>query len=240
MVRRWLRVCACPDSEASLEPKICLPSPAELNRLGAASTGVSTSLFAAKFREAAGRALLLPAGARHARSAVAAAQTRRRFAGRGLTILFVSDYAGDLSRMIRDVFDLPAAAANSDRDSTREHSRHHALNRSKPSPFASSLLFSYIANYIYEGDAPLAERRAQALSIDQSQLEEMLGDTDLRELLDRRRARRGGSAAAIARTGLPGAPRRWRPRLAVEAGRFDRSGNCRAQRVPKLPRPSRN
>src|SRR6202043_2588330 len=54
----------------------------------------------------------------------------------------------------------------------------------KPSPFAGVLLFSYIANYIYEGDAPLAERRAQALSIDQSQLEELLGDTDLRELLD--------------------------------------------------------
>ena len=53
-----------------------------------------------------------------------------------------------------------------------------------PSPFASSLLFSYIANYIYEGDAPLAERRAQALSIDQSQFEELLGDADLRELLD--------------------------------------------------------
>ena len=44
--------------------------------------------------------------------------------------------------------------------------------------------FSYVANYIYDGDAPLAERRAQALSIDQSQLEELLGDTDLRELLD--------------------------------------------------------
>ncbi len=58
----------------------------------------------------------------------------------------------------------------------------------KPSPFASALLFSYIANYIYDGDAPLAERRAQALSIDQSQLEEMLGDSDLRELLDPRRS----------------------------------------------------
>jgi ATP-dependent Lhr-like helicase len=55
----------------------------------------------------------------------------------------------------------------------------------KPSPYASALLFSYIANYIYEGDAPLAERRAQALSIDQSQLEEILGSTDFRELLDR-------------------------------------------------------
>jgi len=53
-----------------------------------------------------------------------------------------------------------------------------------PSPFASSLLFSYVANYIYDGDAPLAERRAQALSIDQEQLRDLLGDADLRELLD--------------------------------------------------------
>ena len=56
--------------------------------------------------------------------------------------------------------------------------------RKTPSPFASSLLFSYVANYIYDGDAPLAERRAQALSIDQEQLRDLLGDADLRELLD--------------------------------------------------------
>ena len=53
-----------------------------------------------------------------------------------------------------------------------------------PSPFASSLLFGYVANYIYDGDAPLAERRAQALSIDQAQLRELLGEAELRELLD--------------------------------------------------------
>src|SRR4051812_33829208 len=53
-----------------------------------------------------------------------------------------------------------------------------------PSPFAASLLFSYVANYIYDGDAPLAERRAQALSVDQAQLRELLGDAELRELLD--------------------------------------------------------
>ena len=59
------------------------------------------------------------------------------------------------------------------------------MESAKPSPFASALLFSYIANYIYDGDAPLAERRAQALSIDQSQLEEILGSTHFRELLDK-------------------------------------------------------
>ena len=53
-----------------------------------------------------------------------------------------------------------------------------------PSPFASALLFTYVANYLYSGDAPLAERRAQALAIDQAQLRELLGDAELRELLD--------------------------------------------------------
>ena len=53
-----------------------------------------------------------------------------------------------------------------------------------PSPFAAALLFGYVANYIYDGDAPLAERRAQALPIDQAQLRELLGEAELRELLD--------------------------------------------------------
>jgi ATP-dependent Lhr-like helicase len=58
------------------------------------------------------------------------------------------------------------------------------IDSKAPSPFAASLLFSYVANYIYDGDAPLAERRAQALSVDQAQLRELLGDAELRELLD--------------------------------------------------------
>ena len=56
--------------------------------------------------------------------------------------------------------------------------------RPTPSPFAAALLFGYVANYLYDGDAPLAERRAQALSIDQAQLRELLGEAELRELLD--------------------------------------------------------
>ena len=84
---------------------------------------------------------------------------------------------------MRDVFDMPAfleilrAIAN-------RQIRVHVVDSKTPSPFASSLLFSYVANYIYDGDAPLAERRAQALSIDQEQLRDLLGDADLRELLD--------------------------------------------------------
>ena len=62
--------------------------------------------------------------------------------------------------------------------------RVHVVETRKPSPFAASLLFSYVANFVYDGDAPLAERRAQALTIDQDQLRELLGEADLRELLD--------------------------------------------------------
>ena len=56
--------------------------------------------------------------------------------------------------------------------------RVHVVETRKPSPFASSLLFSYVANFLYDGDAPLAERRAQALTIDQDQLRELLGTCD--------------------------------------------------------------
>jgi ATP-dependent Lhr-like helicase len=84
---------------------------------------------------------------------------------------------------MRDVFDLPAAASLL-RSIQNGQVKVISVESKRPSPFASSLLFSYIANYIYEGDAPLAERRAQALSIDQAQLQELLGDTDFRELLD--------------------------------------------------------
>ena len=84
---------------------------------------------------------------------------------------------------LRDVFDIPAFLEIL-RAIEKRQIRVHVADSRTPSPFASSLLFSYVANYIYEGDAPLAERRAQALSIDQEQLQDLLGDADLRELLD--------------------------------------------------------
>src|SRR5260370_14357102 len=85
---------------------------------------------------------------------------------------------------VREVFDLESATAIL-QQLQRGTIQVTAVDSAKPSPFAGTLLFSYIANYIYDGDAPLAERRAQAFSIDQSQLEEILGSTDFRELLDR-------------------------------------------------------
>ena len=84
---------------------------------------------------------------------------------------------------LRDVFDMPALVATLRRIETREI-KAVTVDSAIPSPFASALLFGYVANYIYDGDAPLAERRAQALAIDQTQLRELLGEAELRELLD--------------------------------------------------------
>ena len=84
---------------------------------------------------------------------------------------------------LRDVFDMAALVDVLGRVKTRTL-RVTTVDSRAPSPFAASLLFNYVANYIYDGDAPLAERRAQALSVDQAQLRELLGDAELRELLD--------------------------------------------------------
>jgi ATP-dependent Lhr-like helicase len=84
---------------------------------------------------------------------------------------------------LRDVFDMPALVTTLRRIETREV-KAVTIDSAIPSPFASALLFGYVANYIYDGDAPLAERRAQALAIDQTQLRDLLGEAELRELLD--------------------------------------------------------
>lgn len=172
-----------PENEAPLDPALLLPSPAELKDLVLRQLG-STSLFAAKFREAAARALLLPR--RRAGQRTPLWHQRKRAAD----LLGVAARYSSFPMMIetyreclRDAFDLPATTALLAKIQ-RGAIRVSTLESEKPSPFAASLLFSYVANYIYDGDAPLAERRAQALAIDQSQLEELLGDTDLRELLD--------------------------------------------------------
>jgi ATP-dependent Lhr-like helicase len=144
----------------------------------------STALFAAKFRESAARALLLPR--RRADGRTPLWQQRKR----AYDLLSVaSRYASfpivleAYRECLRDVFDMPALMETL-RDIGSRSLRVHTVDSRTPSPFASALLFSYVANYIYDGDAPLAERRAQALSIDQDQLRELMGDADLRELLD--------------------------------------------------------
>ncbi len=173
-----------PDSEEAIDTEAILISAAELKELVLRQLG-STSLFAAKFREAAGRALLLPRRRPGQRAPLW--QQRKRAAD---LMAVASRYASfpiileTYRECLREVLDL-GAAAEVLKKIERGAIHVTTIESVKPSPFASALLFSYIANYIYEGDAPLAERRAQALAIDQSQLEQILGGTDFRELLDR-------------------------------------------------------
>jgi len=186
-----------PENEEPLDAAWLLPSPAELRDLVLRQLG-STSLFAAKFREASARALLLPRRRPGLRASLW--QQRKRaanllgVASRHTSFPIVLE---TYREVMRDVFDIPATAALLWKI-TSGKMRVTTVDSTKPSPFASALLFSYIANYIYDGDAPLAERRAQALAIDQAQLQELLGESDLRELLD---------AAALDEVGAQGAPR---------------------------------
>jgi ATP-dependent Lhr-like helicase len=172
-----------PESDVAPDIEALMLEPEEAAELVLRQLG-STALFAAKFRESAARALLLPR--RRADGRTPLWQQRKR----AYDLLNVaSRYPGfpilleAYRECLRDVFDMPAlmeilrAIAN-------RSLRMHTVDSRTPSPFASALLFSYVANYIYDGDAPLAERRAQALSIDQDQLRELMGDADLRELLD--------------------------------------------------------
>lgn len=172
-----------PENDQRVSIDDLLPPANELRALVLRQIG-STSLFAAKFREAAGRALLLPKRRPGMRAPLW--QQRKRAADLLAVAARFSTFPILLEtyrECMRDVFDL-AATAEVLSQIARGEIRVTELQSSKPSPFAASLLFSYVANYIYEGDAPLAERRAQALSIDASQLEQLLGDNDLRELLD--------------------------------------------------------
>ncbi len=172
-----------PESDTAPDTAQLLPEPEEAAELVLRQLG-STALFAAKFRESASRALLLPR--RRADGRTPLWQQRKR----AYDLLAVaSRYASfpilleAYRECLRDVFDMPALMETLRAIGNRSL-RVHTVDSRTPSPFAAALLFSYVANYIYDGDAPLAERRAQALSIDQDQLRELMGDADLRELLD--------------------------------------------------------
>jgi ATP-dependent Lhr-like helicase len=172
-----------PETDAPPDPAVMMPDPDEVESLILRQLG-STALFAARFREAAGRALLLPRRRPGARAPLW--QQRKRAAD----LLSVAARYGSFPiiletyrEVLRDVFDLPALIAVLRRIRSRSL-RVASVESRTPSPFAASLLFNYVANYIYDGDAPLAERRAQALAVDQSQLRELIGEAELRDLLD--------------------------------------------------------
>ena len=172
-----------PETEEPPDPALLLPSSEEVEALVVRELGGS-ALFAAKFREAAGRALLLPKRRPGGRSPLW--QQRKRAAD----LLGVAARYGSFPMLLeayreclRDVFDIPSLVDTLRRIEMRQL-KVATVDSTIPSPFASTLLFTYVANYLYDGDAPLAERRAQALAIDQAQLRELLGDAELRELLD--------------------------------------------------------
>ena len=172
-----------PEVEAAPDPALLLPDPEDVEGLVLRQLG-ATSLFAARFRETAARALLLPRRRPGTRTPLW--QQRKRAAD----LLAVASRFGSFPvlletyrEVLRDHFDMPALV-DTLRQVSQRSLRVTTVDSKAPSPFAASLLFSYVANYIYDGDAPLAERRAQALSVDQAQLRELLGDAELRDLLD--------------------------------------------------------
>lgn len=158
------------------------PSSDEIESIVVQELG-ATALFAGRFRENAARALLLP----------------RRQPGRRTPLWLQRRRAADLLAVaarypsfpmiletyrecLRDVFDLRGLKTVLGAVSQQEI-QIHQVQSEQASPFASSLMFSYTANFIYNGDTPLAERRAQTLALDQSQLAELLGAAELREMI---------------------------------------------------------
>jgi ATP-dependent helicase Lhr and Lhr-like helicase len=173
-----------PDADAPPSTDLLLLSAEELDELVLAEVG-QTALFGARFRENAARALLIPRRRPGQRSPL----WQQRLKAQGL-LQVARKYASfpivleTYRECLQDVFDLPALKKLLHGLHTREIDLVD-VESSSASPFASSLLFDYIATYMYEDDTPPAERRAQALSLDRDLLRELLGQEELRELIDR-------------------------------------------------------
>ena len=156
---------------------------AELETIVTDEVGGS-ALFAARFRECAARALLMPRYNPGRRSPLWQQRQRasqlldvaRKYPSFPILLETVRE-------VLQDVYDLPALAALT-RDIESRKIRVVETETEFPSPFARSLLFNYVAAFMYEGDTPLAEKRAAALSLDSTLLAELLGRAELRELLD--------------------------------------------------------
>jgi ATP-dependent helicase Lhr and Lhr-like helicase len=172
-----------PDADEPPPADLVLIDPDQLEDLVVGELSGS-ALFGARFRENASRSLLIPRAYPGKRTPL----WQQRLKSQSLL-----EVARDFPRFpvvletyrecLRDVLDLPALA-----DLLRKlHSRQLSLvevETPTASPFASSLLFDYVATYMYEGDTPNAERRAAALALDRDLLRELLGQEELRELID--------------------------------------------------------
>jgi ATP-dependent helicase Lhr and Lhr-like helicase len=172
-----------PDSDDALPVEDLVFDPEEIESLVVRQLP-ATGMFGSAFREAAARALLLP----------------RRMPGRRTPLWQQRQRGADLLQVaarhptfpilleatrecLRDVFDLPGLREVM-ADLRARRIRTVAVETPKASPFAQSLLFAWIAVYMYEGDAPLGERRAAALALDRDLLQDLLGSEDLRDLID--------------------------------------------------------
>ena len=172
-----------PDRESAPSLQDLLPTSREVEGLVRDELSDST-LFAARFREAAGRSLLLPRRRPGSRSPLWA---QRQKAHALLAVasrfpafpLILEAYRECLT----EDFDVPATV-----DLLKRIEKHEVktvtLDADRASPFASALLFGYVATVMYDDDTPLAERRAHALSIDETQLQALLGETAFQDLLD--------------------------------------------------------
>ncbi|WP_344097599.1 DEAD/DEAH box helicase [Nocardiopsis tropica] len=143
-----------------------------------------SALFASRFRECAARALLLPRQRPDRRMPLWQQRLRASHllsvAGRYGSFPIVLE---TVRECLRDVFDVPALVEVL-RDLRARRTRVVEVRTERASPFAQSLLMEYTAAFLYEGDAPAAEVRAQALTLDPSLLADLLGHADLRDLLD--------------------------------------------------------
>ncbi len=172
-----------PEALDDVATQLLLPEPDDLDDLVVARLP-ATSLFASKFRENAARALLLPRRRPGERTPLW--QQRQRAAD---LLEVASGYPSfpmlleTTRECLRDVFDLPALREVLG-DIRSRKVRVVPVETRRASPFAQSLLFGWIAVYMYEGDAPLAERRAAALALDRDLLRDLMGAEELRELLD--------------------------------------------------------
>ena len=172
-----------PDSDEPPPAGVALLDPDEIGDIITAEVGGS-ALFASRFRECAARALLLPRRQPGRRTPLWQQRQRSaqlleiaaQFPGFPITLETVRE-------CLQDVFDVPALTEVL-RDLAARRIRMVEVETATPSPFGRNLLFRYIGAFMYEGDAPLAERRAQALALDPTLLAELLGTEGLRELLD--------------------------------------------------------
>ena len=172
-----------PDADAPPPTEELLIDPTEIEDL-VMSELASTALFGSRFRENAGRALLIPRRRPGERTPL----WQQRLKAQGL--LQVARKYGSFPviletyrECLQDVFDLPALKRLLHGLKTRQLDLVD-VETATASPYSTSLLFDYVANYMYEDDTPRAERRAQVLSLDRDLLKELLGQEELRDLLD--------------------------------------------------------